>query len=176
MERPAVVGEAAALRLAHSIAEKQFTGFRIQQRSLYNILDKCVLIYFKGRNTRLALVLIQKTSPLPASEDLFASERAASLTTSCAISAKMLFILPHSDHLSGACSVFFKFTDRNTSIFLFRLHRSPRVSFPGNGSILLFANVQESSHAPRPTDICPPNTENSPSIQAGLHIGNEIRL
>lgn len=55
----------------------------------------------QGRNTRLALVLIQKTSPLPASEDLFASERAASLTTSCAISAKMLFILPHSDHLSG---------------------------------------------------------------------------
>uniref|UniRef100_W8ARG0 Trafficking protein particle complex subunit 11 n=1 Tax=Ceratitis capitata TaxID=7213 RepID=W8ARG0_CERCA len=53
------------------------------------------------RNTRLCLVLLQKSSPLPPGEDLLASERAASLTTACGINNKMLFILPHSEHLMG---------------------------------------------------------------------------
>ncbi|XP_014094230.3 trafficking protein particle complex subunit 11 isoform X1 [Bactrocera oleae] len=53
------------------------------------------------RNTRLCLVLLQKSSPLPPGEDLLASERAASLTTACGINSKMLFILPHTEHLMG---------------------------------------------------------------------------
>ncbi|XP_037959317.1 trafficking protein particle complex subunit 11-like [Teleopsis dalmanni] len=53
------------------------------------------------RNTRLCLVLLQKAAPLPPGEDLLASERAASLTTACGINSKMLFILPHTEHLLG---------------------------------------------------------------------------
>ncbi|XP_055843157.1 trafficking protein particle complex subunit 11 [Episyrphus balteatus] len=56
------------------------------------------------RNTRLALVLLQKAAPLPPGEDMLASERAASLTNACGISSKMLFILPHTDHLVGYTS------------------------------------------------------------------------
>lgn len=53
----------------------------------------------EGRNTKIAVVLLQKGPPLP--EDLLASERAANLTSMCDISAKMLFVLPHNDHLMG---------------------------------------------------------------------------
>ncbi|XP_061402767.1 trafficking protein particle complex subunit 11-like [Musca vetustissima] len=53
------------------------------------------------RNTRICLVLLQKSPPLPPGEDMLASERAASLTTACGINSKMLFILPHSEHLMG---------------------------------------------------------------------------
>ncbi|KAH8379401.1 hypothetical protein KR009_004669 [Drosophila setifemur] len=53
------------------------------------------------RNTRLCLVLLQKAAPLPPGEDLLAAERAASLTTACGITSKMLFILPHTEHLMG---------------------------------------------------------------------------
>lgn len=56
------------------------------------------------RNTRLVLVLLQKAAPLPHGEDMLASERAASLTNACGISTKMLFILPHTDHLVGYTS------------------------------------------------------------------------
>ncbi|XP_026845227.1 trafficking protein particle complex subunit 11 [Drosophila persimilis] len=53
------------------------------------------------RNTRLCLVLLQKAAPLPPGEDLLAAERAASLTSACGITSKMLFILPHTEHLMG---------------------------------------------------------------------------
>ncbi|XP_058981914.1 trafficking protein particle complex subunit 11 [Musca domestica] len=53
------------------------------------------------RNTRICLVLLQKSPPLPPGEDMLASERAASLTAACGINSKMLFILPHSEHLMG---------------------------------------------------------------------------
>ncbi|XP_030385750.1 trafficking protein particle complex subunit 11 [Scaptodrosophila lebanonensis] len=53
------------------------------------------------RNTRLCLVLLQKAAPLPPGEDLLAAERAASLTAACGINSKMLFILPHTEHLMG---------------------------------------------------------------------------
>uniref|UniRef100_T1GN92 Trafficking protein particle complex subunit 11 domain-containing protein n=1 Tax=Megaselia scalaris TaxID=36166 RepID=T1GN92_MEGSC len=52
----------------------------------------------QDRNTRIALVLLQKNTP---QEDLLASERAASLTNACGITNKMMFILPHNDHLMG---------------------------------------------------------------------------
>nr|XP_022918044.1 trafficking protein particle complex subunit 11 [Onthophagus taurus] len=54
----------------------------------------------EGRNTRLTVVLIQST-PLPPGEDMIASERATALCTSCDLSTKSLFVLPHVDHLQG---------------------------------------------------------------------------
>lgn len=54
-----------------------------------------------GRNTRLTVVLIQSSLPLPAGEDILASERAVALCASCEINAKSLFVLPHGDHLQG---------------------------------------------------------------------------
>uniref|UniRef100_A0A8C4PYM1 Trafficking protein particle complex subunit 11 n=1 Tax=Eptatretus burgeri TaxID=7764 RepID=A0A8C4PYM1_EPTBU len=55
----------------------------------------------QGRGTKVAVVLIQKKAPLPPGEDLVASERAATLCTACELSAKALFVLPHTDHLVG---------------------------------------------------------------------------
>ena len=54
-----------------------------------------------GRSTRVAVVLIQKNAPLPPGEDVVAAERAASLCSACDLSAKSLFVLPHTDHLLG---------------------------------------------------------------------------
>lgn len=53
------------------------------------------------RNTRICLVLLQKSPPLPPGEDMLASERAASLASACGINSKMLFVLPHTEHLMG---------------------------------------------------------------------------
>ncbi|CAG5129381.1 unnamed protein product, partial [Candidula unifasciata] len=55
----------------------------------------------QGRNTKIAVVLIQKNAPLPPGEDLMAAEKAVSLCSSCDISAKSLYVLPHTDHLIG---------------------------------------------------------------------------
>ncbi|XP_055958826.1 trafficking protein particle complex subunit 11 [Patella vulgata] len=55
----------------------------------------------QGQGTKVSVVLIQKNTPLPPGEDLIASERAASLCSMCDISAKSLYVLPHTDHLIG---------------------------------------------------------------------------
>jgi len=55
----------------------------------------------QGRGTKIAVVLIQKNAPLPPGEDLMAAERAVSLCSACEISAKSLYVLPHTDHLIG---------------------------------------------------------------------------
>ncbi|XP_069669154.1 trafficking protein particle complex subunit 11 [Periplaneta americana] len=55
----------------------------------------------EGRNTRIAVILVQQTAPLPTGEDMLAAERAAALCTSCELNAKSLFVLPHGDHLQG---------------------------------------------------------------------------
>ncbi|MED6251052.1 Trafficking protein particle complex subunit 11 [Ataeniobius toweri] len=55
----------------------------------------------QGRNTKVAVVLIQKKTPLPPGEDLVASEKASALCGSCDLSGKSLFVLPHTDHLVG---------------------------------------------------------------------------
>jgi trafficking protein particle complex subunit 11 len=49
---------------------------------------------FQDRSTRFTLVLLQKNSTY---EDLIASERSASLATSCEISSKQIFVLPVND-------------------------------------------------------------------------------
>nr|XP_002122142.1 trafficking protein particle complex subunit 11-like [Ciona intestinalis] len=55
----------------------------------------------QGRTTKVAVVLIQKSTPLPPGEDMVAAERAAALCSACELSAKSLFILPHTDQLLG---------------------------------------------------------------------------
>ncbi|XP_076367367.1 trafficking protein particle complex subunit 11 gry isoform X1 [Tachypleus tridentatus] len=55
----------------------------------------------QGRNTKIALVLVQRNPPLPGGEDMLATERAAALCSTCELAAKSLFVLPHSDHLFG---------------------------------------------------------------------------
>jgi hypothetical protein len=55
----------------------------------------------EGRNTRITVVLIQNTLPLPPGEDILASDRAISLCASCELNANSLFVLPHGDHLHG---------------------------------------------------------------------------
>lgn len=55
----------------------------------------------EGRNTRIAVILVQQTAPLPTGEDMLAAERATTLCTSCELNAKSLFLLPHGDHLQG---------------------------------------------------------------------------
>lgn len=57
---------------------------------------------FQDRFTKIALVLLQKTSTFLATDDLVASERSAALANLCEISSKQLFVLPVNDqHLLG---------------------------------------------------------------------------
>lgn len=65
----------------------------------YVAINYCYLIL--GRATKVAVVLIQKSTPLPPGEDMVAAERAAALCSACDLSSKSLFVLPHSDHLLG---------------------------------------------------------------------------
>ncbi|XP_028400587.1 trafficking protein particle complex subunit 11-like [Dendronephthya gigantea] len=53
----------------------------------------------QGRNTRVAVVLIQKNAPIPPGEDTQVSERVAALCSACDLSAKSLFVLPFTDHM-----------------------------------------------------------------------------
>uniref|UniRef100_A0A8C1SGJ1 Trafficking protein particle complex subunit 11 n=1 Tax=Cyprinus carpio TaxID=7962 RepID=A0A8C1SGJ1_CYPCA len=62
---------------------------------------KVEIVSLQGRNTKVAVVLIQKKTPLPPGEDLVASERASALCGACDLSGKSLFVLPHTDHLVG---------------------------------------------------------------------------
>ncbi|XP_052847820.1 trafficking protein particle complex subunit 11 [Drosophila gunungcola] len=75
----------------------QWTEKQVQCASIVQALKNAL----QERNTRLCLVLLQKAAPLPPGEDLLAAERAASLTNACGITSKMLFILPHTEHLTG---------------------------------------------------------------------------
>uniref|UniRef100_A0A1Q3F724 Trafficking protein particle complex subunit 11 n=1 Tax=Culex tarsalis TaxID=7177 RepID=A0A1Q3F724_CULTA len=81
--------------------DPQWSDRQLQCASMISTLKNSL----QGRNTRLAVVLLQKGSPssVPAvpGEDMLASERAAHLTSTCDINAKMLFVLPHNDHLMG---------------------------------------------------------------------------
>ncbi|XP_033218517.1 trafficking protein particle complex subunit 11 [Belonocnema kinseyi] len=55
----------------------------------------------EGRNTKIAIVLIQRHAAPPGTEDVLATERATALYTACEVPAKSLYILPHGDHLMG---------------------------------------------------------------------------
>ncbi|KAK7097409.1 hypothetical protein V1264_004394 [Littorina saxatilis] len=55
----------------------------------------------QGRGTKIAVVLLQKSAPLPPGEDQGAAERASSFCSACDISAKSLYVLPQTDHLLG---------------------------------------------------------------------------
>ena len=66
-----------------------------------NFPTLCYRNSLHGRGTKIAVVLIQKNAPLPPGEDVVAAERAASLCSSCELSAKNLYVLPQTDHLIG---------------------------------------------------------------------------
>ncbi|MEQ2173252.1 Trafficking protein particle complex subunit 11 [Goodea atripinnis] len=72
--------------------------FSQETMSIPNVAPRTSL---QGRNTKVAVVLIQKKTPLPPGEDLVASEKASALCGSCDLSGKSLFVLPHTDHLVG---------------------------------------------------------------------------
>ncbi|XP_001606110.2 trafficking protein particle complex subunit 11 [Nasonia vitripennis] len=56
----------------------------------------------EGRNTKIAVVLIQKEAPPPpGTEDMVATERATALCAACELPAKTLYFLPYADHLLG---------------------------------------------------------------------------
>lgn len=61
----------------------------------------CFRSALDGRNTKVAVVLLQKKAPLPTGEDVLAAERAATLCSASEINPKSLFVLPHGDHLQG---------------------------------------------------------------------------
>lgn len=66
-------------------------------QSLRNALD--------GRTTKIAVVLIQQcTQPPPGSENAIATERATAVCGACELSPKLLYILPHGNHLLGYIS------------------------------------------------------------------------
>ncbi|KAH8395202.1 hypothetical protein KR222_002354 [Zaprionus bogoriensis] len=77
--------------------DSQWTEKQVQCAAIIQGLKNAL----QERNTRLCLVLLQKAAPLPPGEDMLAAERVASLTTACGITSKMLFILPHTEHLMG---------------------------------------------------------------------------
>lgn len=55
-----------------------------------------------GRGTKLVLVLLQNSAPLPSTEDALAADRAATLCQACDLPPKSLFVMPcRSDHLQG---------------------------------------------------------------------------
>lgn len=55
----------------------------------------------QGRNTKVALVLVQNNLSIPVGDNVLATERAHALCNACEIPPKALFVLPYSDHLFG---------------------------------------------------------------------------
>ncbi|GAB6030246.1 Trafficking protein particle complex subunit 11, variant 2 [Chamberlinius hualienensis] len=55
----------------------------------------------EGRNTKVAVVLIQHSTPLPPGEDVVATDRATTLCNMCDLPGKLLFVFPHTDHMHG---------------------------------------------------------------------------
>ncbi|XP_058056020.1 trafficking protein particle complex subunit 11 [Anopheles bellator] len=77
--------------------DPQWTEKQLQCAATIQVLKNSL----QGRNTRIAIALLQRGQHLAQGDDLLASERAAQLTSNCDINAKMLFVLPHNDHLMG---------------------------------------------------------------------------
>ncbi|XP_046841121.1 trafficking protein particle complex subunit 11-like [Xenia sp. Carnegie-2017] len=67
-----------------------------KQEECSNTLKK-IRQNLQGRNTRVAVVLVQKNAPVPPGDDTQVSERVATLCTACELSAKSLFVLPFTD-------------------------------------------------------------------------------
>lgn len=51
----------------------------------------------QDRQTKIALVLLHKSTPVLASDDLIATERASALANACEINTKHLYVLPVND-------------------------------------------------------------------------------
>ncbi|RZF39728.1 hypothetical protein LSTR_LSTR011137 [Laodelphax striatellus] len=72
-----------------------------EKRSQCTSLVQAVRSSLDGRNTRIAVVLLQQKASSPTGEDIVAAERAAALCNASEINQKSLFVLPHGDHLHG---------------------------------------------------------------------------
>lgn len=69
------------------------------------LIGYCLRNALEGRSTKIAVVLIQHcTQPPPGSEDALAAERATAVCGACELPPKLLYILPHGDHLLGYTS------------------------------------------------------------------------
>lgn len=51
----------------------------------------------QDRQTRIALVLLHKTAPVLANDDMIAAERVSALANSCEINTKNIYVLPFND-------------------------------------------------------------------------------
>lgn len=77
--------------------EQQSSKIRYVLFLLINYYCRAAL---EGRNTKIAVVLIQKESPAPpGTEDLVAAEHATALCAACELPARTLYFLPYTDHL-----------------------------------------------------------------------------
>lgn len=77
--------------------DPQWSEKQLQCASLMKTIKNAT----QGRNTRLAIVLLQKNATLPPGDDALSTERAANLASVCDINQKMIYILPYNDHLMG---------------------------------------------------------------------------
>jgi len=80
---------------------KLFPHLTMLEVSQHFLCSYTYIFVCKGRGSKVAVVLIQKSPPMPPGEDMIAAERAAALCSACDLSAKSLFVLPHTDHLLG---------------------------------------------------------------------------
>lgn len=62
---------------------------------------RALRLSLQGRNTRVALVLVQNNLSIPVGDNVLATERAHALCNTCELPPKALFVLPYSDHLFG---------------------------------------------------------------------------
>lgn len=62
---------------------------------------RALRLSLQGRNTRVALVLVQNNLSIPVGDNVLATERAHALCNACELPPKALFVLPYSDHLFG---------------------------------------------------------------------------
>lgn len=74
--------------------EPQWSEKQVQCSSLIQQLKSKL----QERSTKIALVLLHKSTPVLASDDLIASERASALANACEINTKHLYVLPANDH------------------------------------------------------------------------------
>lgn len=138
----------------------------------------------QGRNTRLAIVLLQKNATLTPGDDALSTERAANLASVCDINQKMIYILPYNDHLMGK---YFRCTNRNgrriekKKTFHWpshyrRLYCAFGIGIFGTGTIVLHKYVEANSNASRSIDVSASRTENTASIQIRIFRRNASRF
>lgn len=104
---------------------------------------------------------------MPPGEDLLATERNAHLASACDINPKLIFVLPHNDHLMGKILKTTRYLFDYYMLFFHRLYFSLGIVVPRIGSVLLYSNGKANSVASRSINGRPFSIENSSSVQVG---------